>query len=59
MNAINDVKVEYGLVINVKKTEFMVVKREKHQDATLQIGGQQIQRVSSSFKYLRATVNEK
>ena len=58
INAINDVGVQYDLVINVNKTEFMVVSREKQPDATLQVGGQQIQRVSS-FKYLGATLNEK
>ena len=53
LDAINDVGVKYGLVINVKETEFMVVSREKHLEGALQINGEHIKRVSS-FKYLDA-----
>ena len=48
----------YGLVINVKKTEFTVVNREKHPEAALQINGEHIKRVSS-LKYLGEMLNEK
>lgn len=37
LNAMNDVGVQYGLVINVEKTEFMVISREIYPEATLQI----------------------
>ena len=53
INAMNEVGVHYGLVINIKKTELMVVSREKHEDATLQIDREQIRRVSSFKKHVR------
>ena len=49
---------QYRLVLNVKKTEFMVVSREKHPETALQINIEHVKRVSS-FKYLGAMLNEK
>ena len=59
LDAINDVGVQYRLVINVKKTEFMVVSGGGgHLEVALQINGEHIKRVSS-FKCLGAMLNEK
>ena len=58
LNAINDVGLQYRLVINVKKTEFMVVSREKNPEVALQINGVHIKRITS-FKYLGAMLNVK
>lgn len=29
VNAINEVRIQYGFIMNVKKTEFMIVSRER------------------------------
>ncbi len=50
VNTIKDAGMQCGLVINVKKTEFMVVSTETHPDTALRIGEDCIQRVTS-FKY--------
>ena len=49
---------QFGLVINVKKTKFMVVSREKHPQVALLVSGKRIKRVLS-FKYVGAMLNER
>lgn len=57
LNHVNTTSNKYGLCMNVRKTKFMVVSRERV-EATVRIAGKLVERVQS-FKYLGCCVNEK
>lgn len=57
INSVNAVGQEMGLNINVAKTKFMVFSRQPYLNASLEVNGQNIERVSS-FKYLGCYITE-
>lgn len=46
-----------GLNINISKTKFMVISRQEHNDATIYLDGEQVERVKV-FKYLGSLITE-
>lgn len=58
VNLINVAGREYGLTINTNKTKLMIISRQDHTLAQINIDNRPIQTVSN-FKYLGTTLNDK